>query len=107
MEKILFQKLCLEGNYFIYYFIYYLRKSLFFFFRLKKLGINKLEPEELTHEEQIKFSKLDIDPSTITCNRVIDTNDRFLRKITIGQASTEQGKTRETNFDITVASEVK
>merc|ERR1711988_487927 len=35
-----------------------------------------------------------------------DTNDRFLRKITIGQSATEKGLTRETQFDITVASEI-
>ena len=33
-------------------------------------------------------------------------NDRFLRKITIGQSDTEKGFTRETGFDITVASEI-
>lgn len=32
--------------------------------------------------------------------------DRFLRKITIGQSATEKNFTRETNFDITVASEI-
>lgn len=32
--------------------------------------------------------------------------DRFLRKITIGQAPTEKNFTRETSFDITVASEI-
>ena len=37
---------------------------------------------------------------------VIDTNDRYLRKITIGQSPTEKGLTRETQFDITVASEI-
>jgi formyltetrahydrofolate synthetase len=74
--------------------------------RLKKLGINKQEPEELNEEEIRQFVRLDIDPTTLTCNRVIDTNDRFLRKITIGQAPTEQGRTRETQFDITVASEI-
>lgn len=30
-----------------------------------------------------QFSQLDIDPSTITYNRVMDTNDRYLRTITI------------------------
>jgi len=29
---------------------------------------------------------------------VIDTNDRFLRKITIGQSATEKGFTREVQF---------
>jgi formyltetrahydrofolate synthetase len=37
---------------------------------------------------------------------VIDTNDRFLRRITIGQGAAEKGMTRETSFDISVASEV-
>lgn len=29
------------------------------------------------------------------CLVVVDTNDRFLRKITVGQASTEKGHVRE------------
>lgn len=37
---------------------------------------------------------------------VLDTNDRFLRKITIGQSPTEKDKTRECQFDISVASEI-
>lgn len=37
---------------------------------------------------------------------VIDVNDRFLRKITIGQGATEKNMTRETNFCITVSSEI-
>lgn len=73
--------------------------------RLKKLGINKTDPNELTPEEINAFARLDIDPSTITWNRVMDTNDRFLRQITVGQAPTEQGHTRTTGFDIAVASE--
>jgi len=36
----------------------------------------------------------------------MDTNDRFLRQITIGQSSTEKGHDRTTRFDITVASEI-
>ncbi|BFZ57486.1 tetrahydrofolate synthase [Savitreella phatthalungensis] len=74
--------------------------------RLKKLGINKTKPEELTEEEAARFARLDIDPSTITWQRVLDVNDRFLRKITVGQAATEKGMTRETGFDISVASEI-
>ncbi|ORZ31660.1 formate--tetrahydrofolate ligase-domain-containing protein [Catenaria anguillulae PL171] len=73
--------------------------------RLRKLGIDKTQPEDLTPEEVSKFARLDIDPETITWQRVVDVNDRFLRKITIGQNATEQGKTRETGFDIAVASE--
>ncbi|KAI3652164.1 hypothetical protein MP228_003467 [Amoeboaphelidium protococcarum] len=75
--------------------------------RLQKLGIvGKDDPAELTEEERSRFVRLNIDPSTVMWNRVMDTNDRFLRKITIGQNATEQGRTRETSFDITVASEI-
>ena len=51
-----------------------------------KFGISSTEPDNLTEEEKRKFSLLDIDPDTITWQRVIDTNDRFLRKITIGRS---------------------
>ncbi|KAM7164368.1 C-1-tetrahydrofolate synthase, cytoplasmic [Macrochelys suwanniensis] len=74
--------------------------------RLQKLGIEKTDPGTLTDEERNKFVRLDIDPATITWQRVMDTNDRFLRKITIGQSPTEKGFTRTTQFDITVASEI-
>jgi methylenetetrahydrofolate dehydrogenase (NADP+)/methenyltetrahydrofolate cyclohydrolase/formyltetrahydrofolate synthetase len=37
---------------------------------------------------------------------VIDTNDRFLRKITIGQSPTEKGYSRESGFLVAVASEI-
>jgi methylenetetrahydrofolate dehydrogenase (NADP+) / methenyltetrahydrofolate cyclohydrolase / formyltetrahydrofolate synthetase len=75
------------------------------FKRLKKLGIEKTDPNDLTPEEITRFARLDIDSDTITWNRVIDTNDRFLRKITIGRNSTEQGHEREAGFDIAVGSE--
>lgn len=74
--------------------------------RLERLGINKTNPDDLTPEEITKFARLDVDPSTVTWNRVLDTNDRYLRKITVGQAPTEGGVTRETAFDIAVGSEV-
>ena len=75
------------------------------FRRLKKLGIDKKNPEDLTPDEIHRFARLDIDPETITWRRVLDVNDRHLRGITVGQASTEKGHTRETSFDISVASE--
>ncbi|KAI1619805.1 formate-tetrahydrofolate ligase [Exophiala viscosa] len=75
------------------------------FRRLKKLGIDKTNPDDLTPEEINRFARLDIDPETITWRRVLDVNDRYLRGITIGQAPTEKGHTRETAFDISVASE--
>ncbi|XP_061468349.1 C-1-tetrahydrofolate synthase, cytoplasmic isoform X1 [Rhineura floridana] len=74
--------------------------------RLQRLHIEKTDPEALTDDEINKFVRLDIDPDCITWQRVIDTNDRFLRKITIGQSLTEKGFTRTAQFDITVASEI-
>uniref|UniRef100_A0A8B9TQG3 C-1-tetrahydrofolate synthase, cytoplasmic n=1 Tax=Anas platyrhynchos TaxID=8839 RepID=A0A8B9TQG3_ANAPL len=74
--------------------------------RLQKLGINKTDPTTLTKEEVNMFVRLDIDPATITWQRVLDTNDRFLRKITIGQSPTEKGFSRTAQFDITVSSEI-
>ncbi|CAL0316256.1 unnamed protein product [Lupinus luteus] len=76
------------------------------FKRLKNLGISKTNPDDLTPEEISKFARLDIDPASITWRRVMDINDRFLRKITIGQGPDEKGKVRETAFDISVASEI-
>ena len=75
------------------------------FRRLKKLGIEKTDPNELTEEEIRRFARLDIDPETITWRRVLDVNDRHLRGITVGTAPTEKGQTRDTGFDISVASE--
>ncbi|KAK7952114.1 C-1-tetrahydrofolate synthase cytoplasmic [Apiospora aurea] len=75
------------------------------FRRLKKLGIDKTSPAELTEDEVRRFARLDIDPETITWKRVLDVNDRHLRGVTIGTAPTEKGQTRETGFDISVASE--
>jgi len=74
--------------------------------RCVRLGISKTDPGHLTEEERDSFVRLNIDPSTIMWNRVVDMNDRFLRKVTIGQSPTEKGRTRETRFDITVASEI-
>lgn len=75
------------------------------FRRLKKLGITKTDPNELTEDEIHRFARLDIDPETITWRRVLDVNDRHLRGVTIGQAPTEKGLSRQTGFDISVASE--
>ncbi len=74
--------------------------------RLEKLGILTSDPDELTGEQRRKLCRLDIDPETITWRRVLDTSDRFLRGVTIGEGSSEKGFTRETGFDITVASEI-
>ena len=74
--------------------------------RLAKLGIAKEDPNELTAEERSRFVRLNIDPGGITWRRVVDTNDRFLREITIGQGAEEKGYERRTGFDIAVASEI-
>jgi len=74
--------------------------------RLRKLGITKTDPNQLTKEERSRFARLDIDPASITWRRVTDTNDRMLRQITIGQGPEEKGFTRVTGYDIAVASEI-
>jgi methylenetetrahydrofolate dehydrogenase (NADP+)/methenyltetrahydrofolate cyclohydrolase/formyltetrahydrofolate synthetase len=74
--------------------------------RLKKLGITKTDPDDLTVEERKRLCRLDIDPASITWRRVLDTSDRFLRGVTVGTGDDEKGHERETGFDITVASEI-
>ena len=74
--------------------------------RLKKLGINKTNPNELTPEERSRFARLDIDPATITWRRVIDINDRMLREIEVGLGPDEKGFEHRSGYDITVASEI-
>ncbi len=49
---------------------------------------------------------LNIDPRQIVLRRVLDMNDRALRKTVIGLGGRTEGVPRESGFDITVASEV-
>ncbi|MDD2228453.1 MAG: formate--tetrahydrofolate ligase [Candidatus Cloacimonetes bacterium] len=49
---------------------------------------------------------LHIDPRRLTWRRVVDVNDRMLRKIVIGLGGSKQGFPREDGFDITPASEI-
>lgn len=75
--------------------------------RLEKIGLPPdTDPKSLTPEQMGEFARLDIDPNTITWNRVVDINDRYLRGVTIGEAPSEKGITRKTQFDISVASEL-
>mmetsp|Transcript_7530 Transcript_7530/g.12951 ORF Transcript_7530/g.12951 Transcript_7530/m.12951 type:complete len:642 (+) Transcript_7530:156-2081(+) len=74
--------------------------------RLRKVGIDKTDPDSLTAEEKVKFARLDLDPSKVTWRRCVDINDRYLRNVTIGQGAAEKGYTRQTGFDISVASEI-
>lgn len=77
--------------------------------RMAKLGINPNKKfEELTPEEKRRLFRLDIDPDSIQWQRVVDINDRHLRRIQINLGDEERGKglERYTGFDISVASEV-
>jgi len=56
--------------------------------------------------KRIGLRRLDIDPYSITWNRVVDVNDRALRNIILGLGSKTDGRPRQSGFDITVASEV-
>ncbi len=51
-------------------------------------------------------NELGIDPRRIQWKRVVDMNDRALRKITVGQGGPANGYVREDGFDIVVASEI-
>ncbi|MBI5824268.1 MAG: formate--tetrahydrofolate ligase [Chloroflexi bacterium] len=74
--------------------------------RMKKLGIEKTDPNDLTPEERSRFARLDIDEATITWRRVIDINDRFLREVQVGRGKDEAGHEHMSGYDITVASEI-
>jgi formyltetrahydrofolate synthetase len=74
--------------------------------RLKKLGINKKNPNDLTPEEKSRFARLDIDYSGVQWRRVIDVNDRMLREIQVGLGKEEAGFEHKSGYDITVASEI-
>ncbi|MFQ6033591.1 MAG: formate--tetrahydrofolate ligase, partial [Candidatus Bipolaricaulia bacterium] len=56
--------------------------------------------------EQMGMKYLDINPYSITWNRVVDVNDRALRNVIVGLGARVDGYPRQSGFDITVASEV-
>ena len=74
--------------------------------RARRLGIKARRYEDLTAEEMRRLFRLDIDPASITWQRVLDVNDRFLRRVQVGLGDAEKGNERVTGFDISVASEV-
>ncbi|MGA2820993.1 MAG: formate--tetrahydrofolate ligase [Anaerolineales bacterium] len=74
--------------------------------RMQKLGIKAEKLEDLSSADQRRLFRLDIDPKSITWQRVVDINDRLLRQIQIGLGEDERGNERVTGFDISVASEV-
>ncbi|MCR8667996.1 formate--tetrahydrofolate ligase [Aestuariibaculum sp. M13] len=55
---------------------------------------------------QSKTNSLQLDPRTISWKRVVDLNDRALRRVIVGLGGTTSGIPRETGFDITAASEI-
>jgi methylenetetrahydrofolate dehydrogenase (NADP+)/methenyltetrahydrofolate cyclohydrolase/formyltetrahydrofolate synthetase len=74
--------------------------------RMAKLGITAEKFEDLTPADKRRLFRLDIDPNSITWQRVVDVNDRHLRRIQINLGADEKGNERMTGFDISVASEV-
>lgn len=74
--------------------------------RAARLGIQANNLSELNAEQKRRLFRLDIDPASITWQRVMDINDRMLRGIEIGLGDDEKGSERRTGFDITVASEI-
>ena len=67
---------------------------------------NNLLSALIDNNLQNKKFNLNIDPRTIVWKRVMDMNDRALRKIVIGLGGTASGIPREDSFNITPASEV-
>lgn len=53
-----------------------------------------------------KGNKLNIDSNKIYWRRVVDVSDRVLRNVKVGLGTKDDGITRDTGFDITVASEI-
>jgi formyltetrahydrofolate synthetase len=70
---------------------------------------SRLYHESRQSDEQLAkagLKRLNIDPYNIQWNRVVDINDRALRKVIIGLGGAMEGVPRETGYDITVASEI-
>ncbi|MBC7263755.1 MAG: formate--tetrahydrofolate ligase [Chloroflexi bacterium] len=69
-----------------------------------------MHEDEMSDEALAKFCpeipRLNIDPYSIQWNRVVDVNDRALRRVIIGLGTSDDGRPRQTGYDITVASEI-
>ena len=74
--------------------------------RARKLGIQAGKPSQMTAKERVKVCRLNINPYSITWNRVVDVNDRAAREIIVGLGGKLNGYPRQSGFDISVASEV-
>jgi methylenetetrahydrofolate dehydrogenase (NADP+)/methenyltetrahydrofolate cyclohydrolase/formyltetrahydrofolate synthetase/formate--tetrahydrofolate ligase len=55
---------------------------------------------------KINLKRLRIDPYSITWRRVVDVNDRALRNIVLGLGTEDDGRPRQSGFDISVSSEI-
>jgi len=73
--------------------------------RMQRLGISASSPSKLSEEQRAAVFRLNIDPAAISWSRVLDVNDKMLRRIRIGLGKEEEFP-RETGFDIAVASEI-
>lgn len=67
---------------------------------------NNLLAALIDNNIQSKKRSLGIDPRTVAWKRVMDMNDRSLRKMVTGLGGLGQGIPREAGFDITAASEI-
>ena len=74
--------------------------------RARRLGIKARRLEDLSAGDLRRLFRMDIDPHSITWQRVLDVNDRMLRRVELGHGDAERGNERLAGFDISVASEV-
>jgi methylenetetrahydrofolate dehydrogenase (NADP+)/methenyltetrahydrofolate cyclohydrolase/formyltetrahydrofolate synthetase/formate--tetrahydrofolate ligase len=69
----------------------------------------RLYHESRMTDEQLakaRLKRLNIDPFRVNWRRVVDLNDRALRKVVVGLGGSGDGVPRESGYDITVASEL-
>jgi len=74
--------------------------------RLEKLGIQSEKPSDLSDADRERMFRLDIDPYSIQWRRVVDVSDAALRNIVLGLGTPNDGRPRQSGYDITVASEI-
>ena len=67
---------------------------------------NNLLSAMIDNNIQAKTRNLNIDPRTVVWKRVMDMNDRSLRRVVVGLGGPNNGIAREEGFNITAASEV-
>jgi len=67
-----------------------------------------MHEDKMSDEQLAKagLKRLDIDPYAVTWRRVVDVNDSALRNVIVGLGTADDGRPRQTGFDIAVASEI-